>query len=65
MPTLHQQIHRLQYDLDTNCLQKSEGSMKGMHSKVENTYNSELWRFIPWLIQNAGMKISHKPNKKK
>lgn len=28
MPTLHQQIHRLQYDLHTNCLQKSEGSEK-------------------------------------
>ncbi len=34
MPTLHQQMHRLHYDLDTNCLQKSECSEKDTHSKA-------------------------------
>lgn len=34
-----------------------------MHSKVENTYNSELCGFISWAIQNGGMKITHKQNR--
>lgn len=63
MPTLHQQIHRLQYDLDTNCLQKSEGSEKDAHSKVENTSKSQLFGFIPWPIQNARLKIPHNKTK--
>lgn len=29
-----------------------------VHSKVENTYNSEHCGFISWAIQNAGLKIT-------